>query len=111
VSKTRAILALAIVVALGLSAIIITRKRSYGLPIVNSGGSLIGKVFHPRACVLVGGLIPRILIYDEDCKIYALDGIILDSVSPEQLATNYGAAWMVFQTNNQPHLRKEDSWF
>jgi hypothetical protein len=55
--------------------------------------------------------IEHILVYDEDGKVYALDGIALDDIKPEQLGVATNATYQVYQTNGQPHLRSVSFWF
>ena len=88
-----------------------TRETYYGVPISGSD-NLQGKVFHPRAVVVSTQFsVERILIYDEDRKVYALDGIVLDNIKPEQLLAATNATYQVYQTNGQTHLRRETFWF
>ena len=70
-----------------------------GTPIVNEVQSLEGKVFTPQAFVVTE---KRILVYDKDGKVYALDGIRLDDgLKPEQLAVASNITYTVYQKGGQ----------
>jgi len=75
-----------------------TKAEFYGTPIVNEVQSLEGKVFAPQAFVITE---QRILVYDKDGKVYALDGIKLDSIKPEQLTVASNITYTVYQKGGQ----------
>lgn len=75
-----------------------TQAKFYGAPIVSEVQSLEGKVFKPQAFVVTE---QRILVYDKDGKVYALDGIKLDGVTPEQLTVSSNVTYTVYQKGGQ----------
>lgn len=74
------------------------KAEFYGAPIVCEVQSIEGKVFTPQAFVVTEN---RILVYDKDNKVYALDGIKLDGLKPEQLAVGSNITYTVYQKGGQ----------
>jgi hypothetical protein len=71
-------------------------KQASGLPI-NIG--LDGHIFTPLAFVITEH---RILVYDKDEKVYALDGIKLDNgLAPETLTVGTNISYVVFTKAGQ----------
>jgi len=75
-----------------------TKAEFYGAPIVSEVQSLEGKVFTPQAFVVTE---QHILVYDKDGKVYALDGIKLDGIKPEQLMVSSNITYTVYQKGGQ----------
>lgn len=74
------------------------QSKFYGAPIVNEVRNLEGQVFKPQAFVITE---QRILVYNEDGKVYALDGIRLDGIKPEQLVVSSNITYTVYQKGGQ----------
>jgi len=71
-----------------------TQAKFYGAPIVSEVQNLEGKVFKPQAFVVTE---QRVLVYDKDGKVYALDGIHLDGLTSEQLVVASNVTYTVYQ--------------
>ena len=74
------------------------KAEFYGTPIVHRIQNLEGKVFTPLAFVVTEY---RILLYDKDGKVYALDGIKLDGTVPEELTVASNISYTVYQKDGQ----------
>jgi hypothetical protein len=71
-------------------------KKSNGLPITSQ---IEGHIFSPLAFVITEH---RILVYDKDEKVYALDGIKLDKdLTPETLTVGSNISYTVFTKAGQ----------
>jgi len=72
------------------------REEVTGLPI---SSKVDGHVFTPLAFIITEH---RILVYDKDEKVYALDGIRLeDGLKPETLTVGTNISYTVYTKNNQ----------
>jgi hypothetical protein len=79
------------------------KAKFYGTPITSEVQSLEGKVFNPQAFVVTEH---RVLVYDKDDKVYALDGIKLDDITPEQLIVASNVTYAVYQKGGQMFFGK-----
>ena len=76
--------------------------KIYGMPIVNSIVSFENKIFRPKAIVVVDG---RTMIYAEDNKVYALDGINIPfKMGDMPVGTNI--AYTIYSRSNTLWLAK-----
>ena len=76
-------------------------KETSGMPIVSK---IEGHVFTPLAFVITEH---RILVYDKDEKVYALDSIKLDkSLTPETLTVGTNISYTVFNKAGQLYLSR-----
>jgi len=78
----------------------------YGVPIVNARQNIVGRLFRPQAVIVMNR---RILLYDVDGKVYALDGVKLDGVTPADLKAD--ELYRVYQKYDQLLLRREVFWW
>ena len=83
------------------------RAREYGVPIINGYERLTDKTFTPLAFTITEH---RILVYDKDEKVYALDGIKLDNdLTPETLTVGTNISYTVFTKAGQLYFGRVGS--
>jgi hypothetical protein len=75
-------------------------KENIGRPIIQQSYSLEGKVFTPQAIVVLSN---RVLIYNNDSRVYALDGIRLEK--------GFDPAFAPIGTNRYVVYRKLDNLY
>lgn len=75
------------------------RREYHGSPIINELHSFEGRHFTPQAFVITEN---RILIYDRDNRVYALDGIKLENgLVPEKLTVSTNTTYIVYRKGDQ----------
>ena len=80
--------------------------NSYGIPIVQQSKNLDGHTFNPSAFTITEH---RILVYDKDEKVYALDGIKLeDGLKPETLTVGTNISYTVYTKAGQLYFGRLD---